>query len=77
MEQYRAIATKLGGKDITEAGNLLYEEERTEVSEWLESHGWTVTATGAEDLLASNNRAIPSDLGDGLPESVFVEGSLD
>ncbi|MGA3253391.1 MAG: SAM-dependent methyltransferase, partial [Mycobacterium sp.] len=47
MEQYRAVAIKLGGKDITESGNLLYDEERTEVADWLEAHGWTVTATGA------------------------------
>jgi O-methyltransferase involved in polyketide biosynthesis len=76
MEQYREVATKLGGKDVTESGNLLYEEERTEVTDWLEAHGWTVTATGAEDLLASNNRFIPPDVGDGMPDSVFVEGSL-
>jgi len=76
MEQYRAIATKLGGKDITESGNLLYEEERTEVTDWLGAHGWEVTATTAEDLLASNNRSIPSDLGEVVPDSVFVDGRL-
>jgi methyltransferase (TIGR00027 family) len=76
MEQYRAVAIKLGGKDITESGNLLYDEERTEVADWLEAHGWTVTATGAVELLASNNRSIPPDLGDGVPDSVFVEAQL-
>jgi methyltransferase (TIGR00027 family) len=76
MEQYRAIAIKLGGKDITESGNLLYDEERTEVAHWLGAHGWAVTTTGAEELLASNNRSIPPDLGDGLPDSVFVEAHL-
>jgi methyltransferase (TIGR00027 family) len=75
-EQYRAIATKLGGKDITESGNLLYEEERTEVTDWLTAHGWDVTAISAEDLLASNNRSIPADLDEAVPGSVFVEGRL-
>jgi methyltransferase (TIGR00027 family) len=75
-EQYRAIATKLGGKDVTAFGDLLYEEERTAVTDWLEAHGWTVTAVAAEDLLASNNRSVPADFGDGLPDSVFVEGRL-
>jgi methyltransferase (TIGR00027 family) len=74
VEQYRAIATKLGGKDITESGNLLYEEERTEVTDWLTAHGWHVTAISAEDLLASNNRSIPADLDEAVPGSVFVEG---
>jgi methyltransferase (TIGR00027 family) len=76
MEQYRAVASKLGGKDITEVGNLLYEEERTEVTDWLAARGWKVTATSAEDLLASNNRSVQSDMGDAVPDSVFVEARL-
>jgi methyltransferase (TIGR00027 family) len=74
MDRYRAAATKLGGRDITEAGNLLYEEERTEVVDWLRTHGWVITtATSAPDLMASNNRAVPPGLDDAVPESVFVE----
>jgi methyltransferase (TIGR00027 family) len=76
MEQYRAIVEKLGGKDITESGNLLYEEQRTEVTDWLAAHGWNVTAISAEDLLASNNRAVQTDLDEAVPDSVFVEGQL-
>ena len=76
-ELYRAAAIKLGGKDITESGNLLYEEERTEVSDWLRAHGWTVTsATNADDLMATNNRAVPAGLDAAIPESVFVEARL-
>jgi methyltransferase (TIGR00027 family) len=76
MEQYREVATKLGGKDVTESGNLLYEEERTEVTDWLAAHHWDVTAVSAEDLLASNNRPLQSDLDEAVPDSVFVEGRL-
>ena len=76
MEQYRAIADKLGGKDITESGNLLYEEERTEVTDWLGAHGWDVTGIGAEDLMAGFGRRVDSDLEEAFPDSVFVEGRL-
>jgi methyltransferase (TIGR00027 family) len=76
MEKYREIANKLGNKDITESGNLLYEEERTEVTDWLRAHDWDVTAISAEDLLASNGRSIPSDLDEAVPGSVFVDGRL-
>ncbi|MDT5072547.1 MAG: hypothetical protein QOH82_1867 [Mycobacterium sp.] len=76
IEQYREVATKLGGKDVTESGNLLYEEERTEVTDWLAAHHWDVTAVSAEDLLASNNRPLQSDLDEAVPDSVFVEGRL-
>jgi methyltransferase (TIGR00027 family) len=78
MDRYREAAVKLGAKDITETGNLLYEEERTEVADWLRAHGWAVTAaTIADELMAANNRAIPPGLDGAVPESVFVEGRLD
>jgi methyltransferase (TIGR00027 family) len=76
-ELYRDVAIKLGGKDIAESGNLLYEEQRTEVVDWLQSHGWTVTAaTTADDLMAASNRTAPAGLDAAVPESVFVEGRL-
>jgi methyltransferase (TIGR00027 family) len=76
-ERYRQAAIQLGGKDITESGNLLYEEERTEVVDWLRTHGWSVTAaTSANDLMAASNRAVPIGLDAAVPESVFVEARL-
>jgi methyltransferase (TIGR00027 family) len=76
MHRYRAAAVKMGAKDITEAGNLLYDEERTEVVDWLRAHGWTVTtAMSANDLMAASNRAVPPGLDDAVPESVFVEAT--
>jgi methyltransferase (TIGR00027 family) len=76
-EQYRTVALKLGGKDITESGNLLYEEERTEVVDWLQAHSWDVTcATAADDLMAASNRSVPTGLDAAIPESIFVEGRL-
>jgi O-methyltransferase involved in polyketide biosynthesis len=75
MDRYRLAAVKLGGKDLTESGNLLYEGERTEVVDWLRAHGWAVTAaTSADDLMAASNRAVPAGLDAAVPESVFVEG---
>lgn len=76
MQKYRAAAEKLGRSDIAQAENLLYEEERTEVVDWLGPHGWNVTAVSALDLMARNGRAAPADLDDATPQSVFVEGRL-
>jgi methyltransferase (TIGR00027 family) len=76
-ERYRQAAIKLGGRDITESGNLLYEEERTEVVDWLRTHGWSIaSATSADDLMAASNRAAPAGLDAAIPESVFIEGRL-
>src|ERR1700722_4967720 len=77
MELYRDVAIKLGGKDIAESGNLLYEEKRTEVGDWLRAPDWTIpAATNADDLMAANNREVPPGLDAAIPESVFVEGRL-
>ena len=76
-ERYRQAAVKLGSKALADSGNLLYEEERTEVVDWLGSHDWSVTAaTSAEDLMAASDRAVPAGLDAAVPESVFVEGRL-
>jgi methyltransferase (TIGR00027 family) len=77
VAQYRAVTTKLGGKEVIELSDLLYDEERTEVTDWLGAHGWSVTAISAEDLLASNGRALETDLDEAVPNSVFVEGRLE
>ena len=76
MARYRAAAVKLGREDMVDAGNLLYEEEQTDVVEWLRAHRWGTTAVAAEELMAGNGRFAPSDLEDATPQSVFVEGRL-
>jgi methyltransferase (TIGR00027 family) len=76
MERYRSAAVKLGRTDPDESGNLLYEQERTEVVDWLNAHDWDVNAVTAPDLMARNGRCVPSDLDDATPQSVFVEARL-
>ena len=76
MERYRSAAAKLGRPEAATAGNLLYEEERTEVVDWLTAHNWDVTAVSAEDLMAGNGRFTATDLEDATPQSVFVDGRL-
>jgi methyltransferase (TIGR00027 family) len=76
MQRYRAAAEKLGRSDVTDSGNLLYEEERPDVGEWLAAHGWHADGVSAPDLMARNGRAVSEDLDDATPQSVFVEGRL-
>ena len=76
MELYRSAAAKLGRPEAVTAGNLLYEEERTEVVDWLTALNWDVTAVSAQDLMAGDGRFAPTDLEDATPQSVFVEGRL-
>jgi methyltransferase (TIGR00027 family) len=76
MQRYREAAAKLGRSDVPEPGNLFYEEKRTEVTDWLSAHGWRATGVSAPDLMAGNDRHLPVDLEDAVPQSVFVEGRL-
>jgi methyltransferase (TIGR00027 family) len=76
MQRYREAAEKLGRRDATISGNLLYSGERAEVVEWLTERGWQATGTSATDLMARNGRLVSSDLEDATPQSVFVEGRL-
>ncbi len=76
MERYRSAAAKLGRPEAATAGNLLYEEERTEVIDWLSAHGWQATGVIAPDLMARNDRHVAADLEDATPQSVFVEARL-
>jgi methyltransferase (TIGR00027 family) len=77
MQRFREAAAKLGRPDITESGNLLYEEERAAVVEWLSTNGWQSSGVEARELMARNGRRVARDLGDdATPQSVFVEGRL-
>lgn len=76
MQRYRDVAEKLGRSDVADSGNLLYEEERTEVVDWLSAHGWQAAGVSAPDLMARNDRHVAADLEDATPQSVFVEGRL-
>jgi methyltransferase (TIGR00027 family) len=76
LQRYRSVAEKLGRTDIARSENLLYEEQRTEVVDWLTAHAWEVSAVSAQELMACNGRFAPADLDEPTPQSVFVEGRL-
>jgi methyltransferase (TIGR00027 family) len=76
VQRYRDVAEKLGRSDLADSGNLLYEEERREVADWLSAHGWQATGVSAAELMARHGRDVAADLDDATPESVFVEGRL-
>jgi methyltransferase (TIGR00027 family) len=76
MQRYREVAAKMGRKDLDVPGDLLYREERTQVVDWLTTHGWQATGVSAPDLMARNGRRVAAGLEDSTPQSVFVEGRL-
>jgi methyltransferase (TIGR00027 family) len=76
LHWYRSIAETLGRAEPAQSGNPVYEEQRTEVVDWLTAHEWDVSAVAAQDLMARNGRFAPADLEEPIPQTVFVEGRL-
>jgi methyltransferase (TIGR00027 family) len=72
MRRVRDLMTKLEPqRDIPEVQDLWYFEEREDVDTWLARHGWNVTVTPAEELMASYHRS-PPDVEDATPKTLFV-----
>lgn len=74
MQRYRELAAKVGrGEDeIPDFEELWYFEDRTDVGDWLRSHGWNVSVQTAEEMMARYDRHPPEGIEDGVPKSLFV-----
>ncbi|MFZ1178501.1 MAG: class I SAM-dependent methyltransferase [Mycobacterium sp.] len=73
MQRVRDLMAKLEPeRDIPDVQDLWYFEEREDVGDWLRRHGWDVTVTPAEELMASYDRRPPHDIEDTAPRTLFV-----
>jgi methyltransferase (TIGR00027 family) len=73
MQRVRDLMAKLQPeREIPDVQDLWYFEEREDVGDWLRRHGWDVTVTPAEELMASYDRRPPQDVGDTAPKTLFV-----
>jgi methyltransferase (TIGR00027 family) len=73
MQRVRDLMAKLEPQRvIPDVQDLWYFEEREDVDAWLRRHGWDVTVTPAEELMASYDRRPPQDIDDAAPRTLFV-----
>ncbi|OBA72393.1 SAM-dependent methyltransferase [Mycobacterium sp. 1554424.7] len=73
MQRVRDLMAKLQPeRDIPDVQDLWYFEEREDVGDWLRRHGWDVTVTPAEELMARYDRRPPEGIEDAAPRSLFV-----
>lgn len=73
MQRVRDLMAELEpDRDLPDVADLWYFEEREDVGEWLSGHGWSVSVTPAEDLMASYGRRPPSEIEDAAPQTLFV-----
>jgi methyltransferase (TIGR00027 family) len=73
MQRVRDLIAKLEPeRDIPDVHDLWYFEEREDVGDWLRRHGWDVSVTPAEELMARYDRKPAQDLEDAAPKTLFV-----
>ena len=73
MQRVRDLMAELEPeRNIPDVGDLWYFEEREDVGDWLSRHGWDVTVTPAEELMAGYDRRPPRDIEGATPQTLFV-----
>lgn len=73
MERVQALMAKVDPqREIPRSDKLWYFEEREDVGDWLRNHGWQVTVTPTEELLAGYGREPAKDLEQAAPWNLFV-----
>ena len=73
MERIRALVTKVDpDREIPRTEELWYFEEREDVGDWFRRHGWNVTVTPSDELMAGYGRKAPKEVEDQVPGNLFV-----
>lgn len=75
MERVQALMAKADPqRQVPRSDQLWYFEEREDVGEWLRRHGWDVTVTPADELMARYGREPAKDDEQSAPWNRFVSG---
>lgn len=73
MDRVRALLAKVDpDREVPRTDDLWYFEEREDVGSWFARHGWTVTVTPSDELMAGYGRPAPEAVRDAVPGNLFV-----
>ncbi|HEU4363541.1 MAG TPA: class I SAM-dependent methyltransferase [Mycobacterium sp.] len=73
MDRVRALMAKTNPqRTVPRTDELWYFEEREDVGDWFRRHGWEVTVTASERLMAGYGRKPATELEDAVPQNLFV-----
>ncbi|OBG28929.1 class I SAM-dependent methyltransferase [Mycobacterium sp. 852002-51057_SCH5723018] len=73
MARIRAVVAKLDPqREIPNNEELFYFEEREDVGDWFGRHGWDVSVTPSDELMAGYGRKAPQEIQDQVPGNLFV-----
>jgi methyltransferase (TIGR00027 family) len=72
MQRLRAVAARMYNIEMPDFEQLWYPEQRSDVAQWLRTHGWDATEVTAAELTARYGRAIPLDGDRALRSNLFI-----
>jgi methyltransferase (TIGR00027 family) len=73
MDRVRALMAKVDPqREVPSVDELWYFEEREDVGDWLRRHGWEVTVTSSQQLMAGYGRKPAKEVEDAAPRNLFV-----
>lgn len=74
-ERFQKISAQFGIEDAVDVGDLMYhDEDRADVTEWLNGNGWTASAVTSRDEMQRLDRWVLPDDADRTAFSDFVVG---
>jgi methyltransferase (TIGR00027 family) len=73
MDRIRAFMSVVDPqREVPRTDELWYFEEREDVGRWFERHGWDVSVTPTDELMAGYDRSAPEEVADQIPGNLFV-----
>jgi methyltransferase (TIGR00027 family) len=73
MDRVREVMARVEPqRQVPRTDELWYFEEREDVGEWFRRHGWDVTVTPSDELMAGYDRAPARAVQDRVPGNLFV-----
>lgn len=73
MDRVRELMAKTDSPiEVTRSDELWYFEEREDAGDWLRRHGWQVTATPSDEMMARYGRAPAKGLEEASPTHSFI-----
>ncbi|OBJ48435.1 class I SAM-dependent methyltransferase [Mycobacterium sp. 1423905.2] len=73
MDRVREIMARVDPqREVPRIDELWYFEDREDVGDWFRRHGWDVTVTPTDELMAGYGRAAAKEVEDQLPGNLFV-----
>ena len=74
-ERFQQLAAQFGIEDAMDVGDLMYhDEDRADVTDWLNGHGWTASAVTSQDEMQRLDRWVLPEDADRKAFSDFVVG---